>query len=189
MKFLEQIPRELTSDNIEKAIQDYLLIIHEIPLSLNAKDFLELMSKLKRDKINFGPYPTVTIFEAANRIMTDLTILFGIKQILETPIAPNLVFHKYLVEFGNEHYHQHDISASNEEFHLVGEAFNVSQSFFQAKKYSALKKLRKSKLEGKKIILVMYNAEAHSESYKPKAEANEYYIPVKIDLTIPRNDA
>jgi len=40
---------------------------------------LRLFQYLKRNQVGLGPYPHVTLFEAANRIMTDMVILKGIK--------------------------------------------------------------------------------------------------------------
>ena len=63
----------------------------------------------------------MTLFEAANRVMTDLVILHGVKSLLEYEIFP---FHTYTVEFGNEDRNDFDLSASNKTGEkLIGEAF------------------------------------------------------------------
>jgi len=174
------IPRNLNAANIDEAINDYLELLNQIPVSINAGNVLELLSKIKRHKINNGPYPHVTLFEAANRIMTDLTILYGVKDLLNGRLK-DLKFDQYKVEFGNENHNDHDIMASNESEELIGEAFNVAETFFQVKKTSSLRKLRKSGGQAK-ILLLMYNSDAVKDLYKPEILHNEYYLPVKIIL-------
>ena len=69
--------------------------------------------------------------------------------------------------------------AENEDERLVGEAFNVAPSFFQAKKAAMLRKLRMPEnREGLKLILA--NADAIGESYRPKLRANEHMVLVDV---------
>jgi len=138
-ELLKNIPRKLNKPNIDKAISDYLEFLSELPLIIQSNDILEFLTKLKRQKLDCGPYPKVTLFEAGNRIMTDLVILFGIKELLDNKV-PELNFTEYTVEFGNENNNENDIWASNKDEILIGEAFNVAQSFFQSKKFKSLKK-------------------------------------------------
>jgi hypothetical protein len=56
-----------------------------------------------------SPYPTVTRFEAANRIMSDLVILYGVKWLLDNSVFP---FENYIVEYGNEDKNGFDIRAA-----------------------------------------------------------------------------
>ena len=127
-----------------------------------------------------SPYPNVTLFEAANRIFTDLTILFGVQRLLKNEVA-GICFDEYLVSFGNENNNPHDIIAIKGERKLIGEAFNVAQSFFQGKKSTALKKLRAAKVSNE-IILIMFNADAVRNGYAAKIIENEYHVPVEIKL-------
>ncbi|MBP6732605.1 MAG: hypothetical protein KA149_11130 [Chitinophagales bacterium] len=184
LKYLKDIPRELNANNIDKAIRDYIKTLEDIPLHLQSKDFLELMYRLKREKLDKGPYKGVTLFEASNRIMTDLTILFGVKSLLASNI-PAISYEKYTVELGNESKHTHDIEAQHNGFSLIGEAFNVAPSFFPGKKNASLKKLRETRnTDTTKQLLIMYNADAHGENKEPKQNGNEFYLPVMIDLSV-----
>ncbi|MEQ9308056.1 MAG: hypothetical protein RLN90_01275 [Balneolaceae bacterium] len=177
---LEHIPRELNAKNIEPAISDYLLLLNEIPLSIHADNILGLLTTLKREKVEKGPYPHVTLFEAANRIMTDLTILFGVKNLLNGAIT-EIKFATYKVELGNEDYNDHDIEATNGTVSLVGEAFNVSGTFFQGKKTTALRKLRSNANESK-MKVIMYNSDAVNSKYRPNLREDEFFLPVNIKL-------
>ncbi len=123
--------RTLTSDNIQKILDDYAEKIEEVGHSVQGHTGQSLLASIKRDKVNSGPYPNVTLFEAANRIMTDLVILHGVKWLLENEVFP---FDAYTVEFGNENRNEFDLSAHNGTGgKLVGEAFNVAPSFFHGK--------------------------------------------------------
>ncbi len=177
-KYLTTIPRELNSSNINKAIDDYKKLLNELPYSVESNNAFVFLTKIKREKLNLGPYPNVALFEAANRIMTDLVILYGVKELLSGKI-PNVKFEKYTVEFGNENNNSNDIIAYSQNKKLIGEAFNVSKSFFQAKKTSALKKMRKQKTS-KSIILLVYNSDATEISYRPKLKKNEFHLKVAL---------
>ena len=92
------------------------------------------MTSLKREKLDHGPYRDVTLFEAANRIMSDLVILKGIRWLLDEKVFP---FDAYTVEFGNENRNGFDIRAEQGGKTLVGEAFNVAPSFYPVKRRHA----------------------------------------------------
>lgn len=178
-KYLQNIPRELTLGNIDHAISQYLEEIKKVPLHIPANNTLEFLTYLKREHLQSGPYP-LTLFEAANRIMTDLTILFGVKRLLNNEIS-GINFQRYSVAFGNENHIPHDIIAESNSTKLIGEAFNVAQSFFQGKKASSLRKLRNARKNGE-IILLLYNADAIESSYIAKKVENEYHVPVHLSL-------
>ncbi len=168
--------RILNQENIESAIAEYEQSINKIGGILHGLRGVELFQCIKRQRLNMGPYPHVTLFEAANRIMTDLTILKGVKWLLQSEIFP---FQEYKVEYGNEDNNEHDILASKNGKRLRGEAFNVAPSFFQGKKNSALKKLRGSQ-ERSDYILILANSDAVNDSYCPKLRKNEFFVFIDI---------
>ncbi len=179
-KAIGGLPRILNESNINEVIKDYLKLMDSIPVTVEADTIFELLSKIKRHTIGSGPYPNVSLFEAANRIMTDLTILYGVKELLDGKI-PEIRFDEYKVEFGNEHNNEHDIEAADSTKRLVGEAFNVAATFFQTKKAASLKKMREDG-DKSKMILLLYNADAVGRSYKPEKVNNEYHLPVAVIL-------
>lgn len=180
MSPLNRIDRILKKKNIDVAIETYKELLSEIPLSISGSNILEFITSLKRTKINKGPYPNVTLFEAANRIMTDLVILYGVKQLLDG-VIPEFKFNDYMVELGNENNNGYDIQARNGKRILIGEAFNVAQSFFQGKKTAMIKKLREDK-EKNTMLLLLFNADAVKDNYKPNLGENEFYLPVNISF-------
>jgi nitrogen fixation protein len=179
MALTDTIPRRLNSSNIEKAIKNYLHLLADLPLNIISSDPFDFLKKIKRKPVGTGPYPCVTLFEAANRIMTDLVILVGVRELLRGKI-PDLDFDEYIVELGNEDSHENDISATRNGWHLRGEAFNVAESFFQGKKTLMLKKLRKKSTSTDRLLL-LFNSEAVSTTYVAKNRINEYYLPVDIE--------
>jgi hypothetical protein len=141
---------------------------------------LSFLTDIKRKELNCGPYPNVTLFEAANRIMTDLIILYGVKELLGGKIN-DLKFDKYKVEFGTENFNENDIFAADDNNILIGEAFNVAKSFFQAKKTKSLHKMRNQN-KNNQMLLLLYNSDAVEESYAPKLLKNEFHLPIELKL-------
>lgn len=177
--------RILHNKNIDEAIQVYKTLLKEIPLKIEAKDLLSLMKSLKRDKIGKGPYPDVSIFESANRIMTDLVILFGAKTVLDGKIEELIGVSELLVEYGNENKNAHDIIGKKDNGNVlfVGEAFNVATSYFAPKKSSTTKKFKESKTPAE-FQIIFCNDDSHKslESINlTKSEINILPLNIKID--------
>ena len=174
---MQQPIRNLRSDNIDKLISDFAQEALDIGRTISGLVGIPLLKALKRDKIGHGPYPDVTLFEAANRIMTDLVILHGVRGLL---CSDKLPFNEYVVEFGHENKNSHDIWASSGDCTLAGEAFNVAPSFFHIKKSSAARKLRASAATYK---ILMFNSDAASTSYSARHEPGIFHVSVDIDAS------
>jgi hypothetical protein len=173
---MQQNERKLSASNIDKITAEFCTSLESIGESIQGKTGVDLFMALKREKLSGGPYPGVSLFEAANRIMSDLVILKGIADLLNNNRFP---FTSYTVEFGNEDKNGFDIRASSDKVSLVGEAFNVAPSFFQAKKGSAIKKLRRDGVNADYRVL-MYNSDAIPLNYSPKAEKKLHHILVDV---------
>ena len=168
--------RTLKRDNINGLIRDYLIKIETLNFNGKYKSGIQLLHSIKRDILNCGPYPDVTLFEGANRILSDLVILYGIKYIIENNVYD---YKSYSVELGVESKNKFDITASEGSKTLAGEAFNVSMSFFQGKKTSSLKKLR-GKASSYNDKLLIFNEDAVSTDYTPRIDAGYKYVVVDI---------
>ena len=129
---MNTLPRTLNQQNINQTISKYLTLLDNIPLKFESNNILQLLTDLKRKELNYGPYPHVTLFESANRIMSDLTILYGVKELLNGAIK-EINFEHYTVDLGHDFNNMHDIEAKNGKLKLYGEGFNVAESFFQIK--------------------------------------------------------
>ena len=168
--------RTLTKANIDSLLREYAASVEEVGASIQGIKGRALLESLKREKVKVGPYPDVTLFEAANRIMTDLVIYNGVKWLLENEVFP---FDSYNVEFGNEDNNGFDLRATSDSASLIGEAFNVAPSFFQGKKASMLKKLRKDGVTAD-YRLIMVNHDAVADEYSPIVAPGEYYVFVNV---------
>ena len=130
------LPREITSRDIDRLFSRYIAEMESVGDCIDGLRGLRLLSALKRDVVGAGPYPNVTLFEAANRIMTDLVMLHGVRWLLKHEVFP---FRAYRVEYGHGNEGAHDIEASEGGKTLIGEVFNVAPSFFPIKKAAALR--------------------------------------------------
>ena len=173
---MRQPIRTLNAENIHAIKREFEQSLDCLGASIQGKHGVQLLTSIKRDKVGAGPYPQVTLFEAANRIMSDLVILNGIAGLLREKTFP---FTEYTVEFGNEDRNGFDIRASSPSETLIGEAFNVAPSFFQGKKASALRKLRQGGAAAR-YKLLMFNADATPERYSAKHEPGTFHIAVDI---------
>jgi len=171
---LHNLERTISKANVAHLIATYVASVEEIENSLGDHKVLDLLRVLKREAVGAGPYPHVTMFEAANRISSDLVILYGVKWLLDNDIFP---FERYEVEYGNEDKNGFDICAAGNGRALAGEAFNVAPSFFQTKKCSTRKKLAASSADFK---IIMFNHDAVKLSYVPKPTKDEYFVFVQV---------
>ena len=126
--------RILTAANIDALVDVYLSAAETVGDSISGLKGVTLLKALKRGVVGAGPYPAVALFEAANRIMTDLVILHGVRGLLRTGSFP---FEEYTVELGHKNAGRHDIEAVADGKTLIGEAFNVARSFFPTLQYGA----------------------------------------------------
>ncbi len=172
----------LSLDNIDEIVESYTLSAEQIGDSIANMRGIHLLNALKRDLVGTGPYSKVTLFEAANRIMSDLVILHGVRWLLKQNVFD---FDTYVVEYGNQDKNGYDIRAKSDAQCLIGEAFNVAKSFFQSKKWKMLRKLRKaSGIVDFKIIMI--NKDAVQMSYVPKLQENEFLVLVDIQSSTAR---
>ena len=170
---MSKLERIISNTNADSLIEAYLSWTEEIGNPLVNHSGLVLLRSLKREAVRLGPYPHVTMFEAANRIMSDLVILYGVRWLLRNDVFP---FDTYTVEYGNEDTSGFDIRAASNGETLIGEAFNVAPSFFQGKKTMMLRKLRKSSADYK---VIMFNDDAVDVGYRPDPGSGEYFLFVR----------
>lgn len=174
---MQELLREITLTNVDRVLSEYVALIEDVGLTVAGLRGVPLLSTLKRDSVGGGPYPNVTLFETANRVMTDLVMLHGVRRLLKHEVFP---FREYTVEYGHGNEGTHDIEASEDGKALIGEVFNVAPSLYRLKKASALKKLRASKINAEYRV-VLINHDAVAESYVPKVRPGEYYVFVNTE--------
>ncbi|PVX85878.1 hypothetical protein [Paraburkholderia unamae] len=175
---MQQQERVLTASNISQITQEFLDTLAELGDSIHGLRGIPLLTALKREKLVRGPYPGVSLFEAANRIMSDLVILRGVAGLIE---AGTFGIERYLVEFGNEDRNGFDLNGVDHDGRtLVDEAFNVAPSFFGPKKQKAVSKLR-SNGSAATYRLLLVNDDAVAPGYTPRLEVGLHYVFVNIE--------
>jgi hypothetical protein len=172
----------LSKSNVDATIEEYVTSVEDLGDSIANLKGLRLLEALKRDAVATGPYPSVTLFEAANRIMSDLVILYGVKWLLNHDVFP---FDTYTVEYGIEDKNRFDIRATAGGRTLIGEAFNVAPSFFQTKKSAMLRKLRDPAVTAD-FKIILFNHDAVQSNYAPKSRSNEFFVVVNIGTGVTR---
>ena len=165
----------ITVEDAEQRLRDYERSVQDVGSTILAQRGISLILELKRGKTGSGPYPHVSLFESANRIMTDLVILNGVNWLLT---KSGLAFDAYTVEYGHENNNRFDIQASNGISTLVGEAFNVAPSFFQGRKAAMIKKL--SIDDNADLKLLMFNHDAVAPGYVANPRNSMKFVFVNI---------
>jgi hypothetical protein len=168
----------LDKSNVDREIRNYLRKIDAIEIPERQGTNLQHLLSLKRGKIKKGPYPDVSIFEASNRIFSDIVILFGIRELLLQPDQGKIFFPftEYEARLGNEN--GFDIEANNGGLKLVGEAFNVARSFFPDKKRKMKAKLEKETGYDYRILIFNRDAVPDAGYYRNISEKSMVYLPV-----------
>lgn len=148
------------TDNIKKSQLEYLkakywefLETYPFPKPPADGHSIDMIKYFKRTVANevcqIGPYSGISVFEAANRIASDLVIINGVLQLLKDGKEPADAV--ITVRLGNKHVKDRgDFTINDKE----GEAFNVASSFYNGKlSYTNRKWL------GKELRYILVNAE------------------------------
>jgi len=179
----KQARMTLNTNNIDKEIMQYLSDVRAIKLPLQGKDIVEFIRIAKREPLQSGPYPGVSMFEAFNRILSDLVVLLGVRILLreEIPEVGRLPYTEYDVALGIED--GNDIKAFYKEppsSRLCGEAFNVSRGYFPTKMRHARKKLMRSTDAIHCVILFNTDAVSDLSRYRNVADRTPFYLPIDV---------
>jgi hypothetical protein len=168
----------LTSANIDPAIERYTSSLACFSARANALSGLALLGTLQREPVRVGPYPSLALLEAANRILSDLVILHGVRWLLAHSCFP---FESYTVELGGERAGRFDVVASNAAgSRLIGEAAAACPASFRMRKRRLLKKLWRRAAQAEfRILLVNYDAIAHGALRA--LPANQWLVGVDIE--------
>lgn len=110
--------------------------------------------KRTKDKGNsIGPYSNITVFEAANRIASDLVIINGVIKLIEQNTEP--ANSTITLRLGNKHVRDKgDFTINKKE----GKAFNVASSFYKVKLRNTNKKW-----ESTSLAYILVNADLENE--------------------------
>jgi hypothetical protein len=122
----------------------------------------EITQFLKRDKFDIGKYRQITVFEAANRMASDLVLLEGLPLIAEKYSATN-----FKVLLGNHAIEQQgDFALEIDGKWWEGEAFSTAESFFHPKLSATRSKWNKQG-NGHLFRFILFNTSARKKAEKP----------------------
>jgi len=171
---------KLNRANVETKLREYLESVDSVELVAPHKDVLTFMHYVKRQPLGSGPYPEVSFFEASNRVFSDIIILFGVRRLLANPLVGDvrLPFDEYEVALGVQA--GHDLKATAGSCRLVGEAFNVAQSYFQEKKRRTIKKLRREQEADYRLIIFNADAVKKPTYYVEISQPSMLYLPIDM---------
>jgi hypothetical protein len=157
----------LTSTNIVSNVQQYIADVDRTTIpSLPTTDPIAFFGALKRTALANGIYQGKSIFEVANRTLSDLIVLGLAERLLSSSHtgypAPAT---KVRVLLGTKD-DGNDVEATFPDGTLLhGECFNVAPSFFQTKLNKTRKKLREARGA---IKVIAFNDDAVPSSWAPK---------------------
>ena len=190
-KFLleKEFKEALNFETFPRAKQAYLKAMMESKFKFEGTtNIFKLIENVKRKPETIGPYKDLTPFEALNRIGSDLVLLVGAEKLFkgENGIKAETI----KLEMGNQNGFDLIIHEKHTNEKILGEAFNVAESFCILKYSTTIKKLLKelndntTKYQDKKLrAAILVNAEREDilRSYTNKKE-QEYKD--KLDVTI-----
>ncbi len=164
----------LNGDNVSDYIKGYLRKLGTMKLPDLSNDPTQLFETLKRGKVAGGPYPGRSLFECANRVLSDLVVLFAAEQLLRKPPEDLPEFREIVVRLGTNS--GHDLEAKLPDGTLLlGECFNVASSFFPTKLADGKKKLRKANATYR---VFAFNTDAGSA--RSARKSGWTYLPIDV---------
>jgi len=139
----------------------------------NADTIYDLIDNIKRTPEKVGPYKDISVFEALNRIGSDLVLLSGATLLFNGEIK-GIVPKNIHLKMGTTHGFDFEVILKDDK-KILGEAFNAAESFCKFKMRQAIHKLiDKNPDVNSKEGIVFINAEVKNtiEKYENTKEAN-----------------
>lgn len=135
----EHFNKVLSNEMFDEAKKAYLnsLEIYKYAIK-DANDIYELIDKIKRTPEKVGPYQNISVFEALNRIGSDLVLLAGATELFK--VETEIRAEKIELKMGNTHGFDFEVQLPNGKV-IYGEAFNAAESFCKSKMRDAIHKL------------------------------------------------
>ena len=154
----------LSREKIKKLKKGYIDILARKPFpSINGNSHTAVLKALKRDLQDIGPYSRITVFEAANRIATDLVMIDGLLQMFTKRILSERTVVK--IRFGTmQEKGRGDFTVKENGKEKEGESFSVATSFFKSKLYKTLSKWKNSD----KLRYIIFNGTCLDDSGNKK---------------------
>ncbi|MGZ4078738.1 MAG: hypothetical protein ACXVDW_14730, partial [Bacteroidia bacterium] len=137
----------------------------------DANNIYDLINSVKRSPERIGPYENISVFEALNRIGSDLVLLSGTEKLFDG-VYKEIIPERIKLNMGTNPGFDFIIQTKNSN-EIYGEAFNVATTFCKEKLRQAIHKLSKDWEEKNVLIAVIFiNSEMKNllDSYKNSRE-------------------
>ncbi len=168
----EIFDKSLFQDEFEIAKNEYLKSLKNNKYTIEkAENIYELIQNIKRSPRNIGPYRNISVFEALNRIGTDLVLLAGVEKLFNNEIS-TITPKNIKLNMGTTHGFDFIVDTKDNQ-KINGEAFNAAESFCKYKLRQAIHKFAGHKNQNNfKSAIVFINEEVRSFllEYKNKKE-------------------
>jgi hypothetical protein len=130
----------LSKEQFEKAKDAYLNALNEYKYAItNADSIYDLIENIKRIPSKIGPYQNISVFEALNRIGSDLVLLSGASALFSNKLE-GIKPEKIHLKMGTTHGFDFEVFLNDNKI-IYGEAFNAAASFCKPKMRQAIHKL------------------------------------------------
>lgn len=163
----------LTKQEFSKARLLYLNCIVNNKFSLPASSaIIEQIQLVKRQPKEIGPYKNLSVFEALNRIASDLVLLEGARLMFNGKI-PEIIPNTIKLNMGNKSGFDFIVNTTRNKT-VYGEAFNVAHSFAKVKMRQTIDKIVKyTSLHKTNQAIIFCNKEVKQTLLKYKNEKEE----------------
>ena len=173
-KFLlhKEFSGPLDFKGFKAAQRKYLQLVDDNAYSpTRTKNIYELIQEIKRAPKEIGPYVKISVFEALNRIGSDLVLLSGSEQLFERKVQ-GIIPRTIHLKMGNTRGFDFEVTLQDGTV-IYGEAFNAAESFCKEKMRQAIEKVIKKNEDPrarKAIIMVNDDVREIIEDYNNKLE-------------------
>jgi len=161
----------LTKEDFFCKKEEYLNYIENSQHSLiSSSNIYNLINLVKREHYTIGPYKNISLFEALNRIGSDLVLLNGAERLFNGEIK-GILPDKIKLQMGSNRGFDFEVYAQDKI--IYGEAFNAAESFCKEKMRQAIHKLAdKCKKDNLQTALIMVNDDVKTvlENYNNERE-------------------
>ena len=183
---------EIRVKDIDQKYQEFRCSCGEIVRSrfnFPQNNIVSLIQKVKRERLECGPYKGVSFFEAINRIASDIVLWQGLAWLIKHDfIGEKNVVHAC---FGNINDNgEGDIKITDGNTSISCEVFNVAPSFFSVKLQKTLKKWRNAESRLHFIfcngdVVGTYQGRTRVQVFEESGELDQdktLLVPVPVEL-------
>ncbi|HJO80826.1 MAG TPA: hypothetical protein QF520_00270 [SAR202 cluster bacterium] len=170
----------LTAQSIDREIAKYSDAVQDIVLPTPTDDVVETLTILKRRPLGSGPYPNVSVYEAGNKILSDLVVFEGVKKLLKglADHSIELPFAEYTIRLRTSP--GFSVTASCGEIRLIGAACNVAKSFFGTRRRTQEQRLSRDQEANYRVLLFNADATPDPSNYIGISTAELIYVLLRF---------